>query len=230
VEIAAVAFDVDGTLYPPSSLYFRAMPLVLRNVSLFSAFNTVRRDIRAHARTAAYRGAPPRDGGAFRLYQASLTARRLGWDEARTAELIDSRIYRGVAELFAGIQPFRGLESAMGRIRAAGLRLAALSDLPLERKISLMGFGEAFEFALCSEDFGFLKPEPESFLALAEALGLPPRRILYVGNSPAYDLYGAKAVGMRAAIVSRRAVPGADLSFYDWSEFADFAISLARSA
>ena len=59
---------------------------------------------------------------------------------------------------------------------------------------------------------------------LASRLGLPPERILYVGNNPGIDVAGAKAAGMGAAIISRRAVPEADFSFRDWDSLAEYAL------
>jgi putative hydrolase of the HAD superfamily len=143
----------------------------------------------------------------------------------RVAALIDDVVYRGVAELFEGLQPYRGLAAALDELAGSGLRIAALSDLPPLRKLELMGLERRFEPVLCSEDSGSLKPAPEPFRMLCSALGLESAEILYVGNSRAYDLEGARAAGMAVAIVSRLRVPGADLSFADWSELSAFALS-----
>ena len=44
--IDAVAFDIDGTLYPNSALYRRMIPFFLTNVRFMLAFGEVRREIR----------------------------------------------------------------------------------------------------------------------------------------------------------------------------------------
>ncbi len=239
MRFKAVAFDVDGTLYPPAALNAVAIPTVLRHPLVFAAYGESRRAIRVLALEESYLGSPPADAAAFRRIQAELTASLLGGGKrsgrikgipaapriARIEALVDEIVYGRIPELFSRIRPFAGLGTALDRLAAAGLRLAALSDLPPRRKLELLGLGERFETALCSEDSGFLKPSPEPFRLLRETLGLEASDILYVGNSPAYDLAGAKAAGMAAAILSRKPVPGADLAFVDWNRLADFALS-----
>jgi putative hydrolase of the HAD superfamily len=221
----AVAFDLDGTLYPNIGIYARALPKLLGKVRSFAAFNRARRAMRAFGADEAYRKSPPTDGAAFRARVAELTAARLRIDLAEAAAMIDRDFYRGVEELFAGVKPFRGLTSALDALSLAGVRLALLSDLPPDRKLELMGLSGRFEAALCSEDSGFLKPAKEPFAMLASRLGLPPEKILYVGNNPSIDVAGAKRAGMSTAIVSLCRVKGADLSFYDWSKLVAFATS-----
>lgn len=221
----AVAFDVDGTLYPPRKLYSRAWPIALGNLRLMYAFNATRRAVRAPASTEACRATGAACGAELRRIQAIMTAERLGRTVEETARRIEDIMYRRVVDCFSGIKPFPGLVDALGRIRAQGLRIAALSDFPPERKLELMGIAEWFDSQLCSEDSGFLKPEPEPFAMLGAALGLEAREILYVGNSERYDLVGAKAAGMSVAILSRRRIPGADLSFSKWEELTAFALS-----
>lgn len=221
----AVAFDLDGTLYPSASLYLAALPRMLGKARLLSAFNASRRRMRELGADEAYRRSPPKGWEEFRAREAAVVAERMGIGPAEARELMERYFYRDIEELFSGIKPFRGLSAALDALSAAGLRLALLSDLPPARKLELMGLGGRFEVALCSEDSGFLKPAPEPFAMLASALGLAKPRILYVGNSPRIDLAGAKAAGMSAAIVSRRKVAGADLSFYDWRSLVDFALA-----
>ncbi|HNY22331.1 MAG TPA: HAD family hydrolase, partial [Treponemataceae bacterium] len=82
-----------------------------------------------------------------------------------------------------------------------------------------------------SEETGALKPSPVPFLALANALGIPPSRILYVGNSPSSDVAGAKAVGMKTACIVGpvsalfgRTVPGADISFSSYRQLTQIVL------
>jgi len=225
MRFKAVAFDVDGTLYPASALNFRAFPLLARHPLLFAAFGKTRRDIRRVARDETGGLVGVADGAAFRRRQAEMTAAILGARDAeRVSLLLDEIVYRGIAELFEGLRPYRGVMPALDSLARSGLRLAALSDLPPRRKLGLLGLEGRFEAELCSEDSGRLKPDPRPFRMLCESLGLEPRDVLYVGNSVAYDLGGARAAGMEAAIVSRGGVPGASLAFFDWSRLADFAV------
>jgi len=224
----AVAFDLDGTLYPDSSLYRLALPAVLGKKRAFLAFSSARDKMRELGSGEGRRPDLPKDGTEFRARQADFVAASLGMaDSGEAASLIERYFYRGIEELFARIKPFEGLKEALEALSRGGLRLALLSDLPPERKLELLGLSERFEAALCSEDSGTLKPARAPFAMLASRLGLAPARILYVGNSPRIDLRGAKAAGMSAAIVSRRRVRGADLSFFDWKELVEYAFAQA---
>jgi putative hydrolase of the HAD superfamily len=220
----AAAFDLDGTLYPALSLYALALPMMLRKARPFLAFSAARGRMRELGCEDGPEGPPPRDGAEFRARQAALVAASLGIGRAEAAALIDRDFYRGVEDFFDRVKSFRGLEAALGELARGGLRLALLSDLPPARKLELLGLTDRFEAALCSEDSGALKPAGRPFAMLAARLGLAPERILYIGNSARIDLRGAKAAGMSAAIVSRRRVKGADLSFFDWRDLVRFAL------
>jgi len=222
----AVAFDLDGTLYPAHRIYALALPAMLAKPRRLVAFNAVRMRMRAlGAGGACIQGYRPADGEAFRSLEAALLAKSLGLSTAKARSMMDRSFYRDIEELFARVPPYRGLIAALDSLETGGLRLALLSDLPPLRKLELMGLAGRFDPALCSEDSGFLKPAGEPFALLAKRLDLPPGRILYVGNSPRIDVAGAKAAGMGAAIVSHRTVRGADLSFFDWRKLVDFALA-----
>jgi HAD superfamily hydrolase (TIGR01549 family) len=230
MRYSAVAFDLDGTLYPSSALYRRAWPIVVANARRFAAFSAVRLVLRVRARGEEYRRAIAAVGGVspgavFRKYQAALTAERLGEDPASIQAFLDARFYRAVDEVFANLKPYRGAVRALKALREGGLRLALLSDFPPKRKLELLGLESFFEVVLCSEDTGFLKPSREPFDFLASALETPASEILYVGNSRAYDIAGAKAAGMGAALRGRSAGSAADLRFVVWGALVDFALA-----
>ena len=96
-----------------------------------------------------------------------------------------------------------------------------LSDFPVERKLRYLGLDGYWDCALTSEETGYLKPNPEPFLAVAGRLGLPPEQIVFVGDKYLYDVLGAHRVGMRTAHLTR--VPEnhgvADFSFRGYSRF-----------
>jgi putative hydrolase of the HAD superfamily len=227
MRFEAVAFDLDGTLYPASRLNFLALPAMLGKARSLLAFNGARRELRAIA--LAQGGLAAADGPSFRELEARITARRLGLDGsasvAEIAAMIDRDFYRGVEELFSKLSLYRGVKEALDELSRGGLRLALLSDLPPWRKLELLGLEGRFEASLCSEDSGSLKPAAAPFRMLSSRLGLEPGRVLYVGNSRRYDVAGAKAAGMSAALVSRRPSAEADLSFFDWRRLVEYALA-----
>ena len=193
----AVAFDLDGTLYPNYRLYLRLIPFILKERRLLWAFGKARDAIH----TAGERGAVPLFEN-FYEYQARLTAEILGAEPAFIKEKIERLIYRGWERHFAKVKLFSRAAETLAAFRAAGLKLGMLSDFPTETKLARLGIGDLWDAALCSERIGALKPDRRPFERLAAALDAAPERILYVGNSRRYDLTGAKRAGMRTALIT----------------------------
>ncbi len=213
MEIHAVGFDLDGTLYPCVMMYRLSLPLALRYPRFLYHFNHVRRALR---RLACIDG--------FRETQASLVAARLGMDRVEAERLVDRVIYREWVEMLRGIRPFPHVRPALERLRAAGLRLGLMSDSPVAEKLRFLGLEGLWDVSFCSEETGYLKPHPSPFRRLAADLGVEPARMLYVGDSPAYDVKGAAAAGMRTALIGARR-RGADLSFSSYRSLADLVES-----
>ena len=80
---------------------------------------------------------------------------------------------------------------------------------------------DLFDVALSAETVGRLKPDPAPFRALADALGVDPQEVLYVGNSYKYDVVGSKSAGMAAAHFTKKEEEQgtADFSFHKYSDF-----------
>ena len=55
-----------------------------------------------------------------------------------------------------------------------------------------------------SEAIRYRKPRPEAFLQTAEAMGVVPPDVLFIGDTFALDVVGAKRAGMDAAWFDRR--------------------------
>lgn len=226
MALRAIAFDIDGTLYSSPFLYLRLIPFALRNERLLRAFGMVRAELHGLALNPEYRSRMPHDRADFCRFQAELLAPRIESDPGTAESLIARVIYGELEEAFSRVKPYRGLREALATLQGAGLRLAALSDFPARAKLDRLGLGEFFEFALCSEDSGLLKPAAEPFIDLAEKLDVSPSEILYVGNSLRYDIKGARGAGMRAALRGRRGIREAEFHFTDWSRFASYVLAL----
>ena len=65
------------------------------------------------------------------------------------------------------------------------------------------GTRRTHRLAVFSGDLGVSKPDPEIFLAGADLLGLPPERVVYVGDRWATDTIGALAAGLSAVWLNR---------------------------
>lgn len=85
----------------------------------------------------------------------------------------------------------KGLISNTGRTPGTVLR-SVLSDF---------GLLKFFDVTLFSNEVGYLKPHPEIFRQASHALGVPPSRILHVGDDTTTDIEGARKAGMQTLLV-----------------------------
>lgn len=96
---------------------------------------------------------------------------------------------------------------ALEALRAGGYRLAALSnwDSRLPGLLERLDLSKYFDAIICSAMAGMEKPDRRLFAMAARALGLPPSRIAHVGDRLLEDYRGARAAGMLALWLDRRA-------------------------
>jgi len=226
-DIDAIAFDIDGTLYPDAALHWRILPFVAANLRLMLALGAVREEIRVWQTEH-----PGEKHADFLGWQAFLLAPRLGCVPDAARRLLMEKIYDGWRPIFARIRPYPGVAEAFAACRDSGLRLGILSDFLPSQKGDLWGLAPLCDAIIGSEETGALKPSPVPFLALSERLGVPCERILYVGNSPRADVRGAAAVGMKTAclvsrppLLPRRRVPGADISFRSYRQLISLVLN-----
>jgi len=217
----AVVFDVDGTLYPASALYLRCIDIFVRHPRVVEGFSVVRKELRTLQMRSDY---TPRDAEELHQLQASLLAQRMHIPQDQARKLMEIFFYTMLPERFASIRPFPGVRNTIETICSNGITVAALSDLPPTEKIEALGLSDLLDHALCTEDFGLLKPHPRVFAALIERLGYAPSEILYVGNDPVYDIQGARNAGMAAARCGRPTAL-ADFSFTKWKNLADWVLA-----
>ena len=189
-DIKAVAFDIDGTLYPDGRLFLRMPVYFLKNFRFFLAYNKVRHILH---RTAVLPD--------FFEYQARLLAQELKISVEDAHIKIDTIVYQGLKPFFVKVKPFKYIEECLTEMKSHGLKLAILSDFPPEHKGDLWGFLPFFDVVLGSEKCGALKPSPYPFGILAKELELEPHEILYVGNSIRSDIKGANNAGMKSAYI-----------------------------
>jgi len=219
--ITAVAFDLDGTLYPNYRLYVRLLPFLCRHWRLIAALGRARTIIRREQEKSPASAMPN-----FYDYQAQVTADLLHTQSERIKEKIDSLIYQGWEPHFSKIKLFPYVRELLAELRAARLKLGLLSDFPAKIKLENLGLADCWDAALCSEDTGAIKPAIRPFAELAKALECPPEQILYVGNSSIYDAGGAKRAGMKTALLAGRFAvkTGADFTFHDYRQLRDYVL------
>jgi putative hydrolase of the HAD superfamily len=231
LKFTAVAFDLDGTLYPNYRFYVRLIPFILKELRLLWAFGKARTWLRksdkdsalpacnAESQSLDFYGIQARVMGEF-LHEAAETTR----------ERADRLIYRGWEPIFKRVRLFPHVRETLGLFKEKGIKIGLLSDFPPETKLENLNLAGYWDAVVCSELCGHLKPHTAPFIELAGKMGTPPGQILYVGNSVSYDVGGAQKAGMKAALVRskwRKSPAGdfPDFIFYDYRQLRDYVLS-----
>lgn len=234
MKIKVVCFDIDGTLYPKwvtdlklVRSFFPSPLLALRN-----------QRFRKHIRREESEETVPADGPGFKLRQAtwlSNQSRNKGEGDRieQMAKRIEKQFYTSWRKAFSTLRPYSRVREAFESLRSQEIRIAALSDFPIEKKLSALGVDDLVEYAICAEESGYLKPHPAPFKMVCSAMQVKPEEVLYVGDSCKKDMYGASRIGMKTALISpsaksekrkilqRNNCPYADMIFSNYSEFME---------
>ena len=227
-SIKAVAFDLDGTLYPNYRLYLRLFPDLILHTAFLYAFMVARRKLHPEQDDVSETAL------SFYDRQAALTAELLGKDPEQTKRKLEGLVYGSWERQFTRIKIFPHLRETLAALRERKFRLAVLSDFPPLRKLVYLGLDGFFDVTLSSETTGALKPSGIPFAELVRLLDVQPGEILYVGNSVRFDIEGAKSAGLKAALIKRSflstgRVPknytgSADLVFRDYRQLLEYVL------
>jgi FMN phosphatase YigB (HAD superfamily) len=204
-SLRALILDVDGTLYRQAPVR-RAM---------------ARRIVRTHAtrpwtgmRVArvlvAYREAQETlraSGfqGDVALAQTRLAAERTRVDPEEVAKLARRWMEEAPLDVIASSgRP--GLVEALGAAAGRGIKLAALSDYPAERKLEALGVADRFDVILSAQDprVQAFKPSPRGLLVALSELDVEPSDALYVGDRADVDVAAAAAADVRCLLIGSR--------------------------
>ena len=190
--IKAVAFDIDGTIYPSWKLYARMGLYILCHLRFYICYSVVRHKL--------HRTAPLAD---FYEYQARLYAETAHISKEDARRVINDVCYEGAKRYLLKVMPYPHAVECIKAFKAAGLKIAILSDFPPDQKGDIWGIRQLCDVCIGSEESGALKPSVYPFGILCLKLDLTADKILYVGNSIKYDILGAKRAGMKSAFLMR---------------------------
>lgn len=228
--LAAVIFDVDGTLYHQRPLR-RAMAVRLLTALARRPVTGARtlRVLRAYRRAQeTLRTSSVVDVAAAQIRVASEQTGVHGdivagyvrrWMEEEPLSVLPGCVYPGTVDLLRAC-------------RANGLRLAALSDYPADEKLRVMGMAGLFDVVLCAQapDVNAFKPNPKGLLVALDRLGVTAGECVYVGDRVDVDAAAAEAAGMRCVILTQREIAPAPGSFVPVSDFRQLLALLVPQA
>ena len=96
-----------------------------------------------------------------------------------------------------------GLADAVARVRAAGVKVVIVSNSEgtLASLFEQVGVLAAFDAVIDSGVVGVEKPDPRIFESALAPYAVSPSRAIHLGDTYATDVLGARAAGMRVALV-----------------------------
>ena len=190
----AVLFDLDNTLYDREIAFGRWADAYLRDTLRLTDPDEARR-LRAEIVSWDADGYGSKAAIFGRLH-ARYPA--LPGTPARSVDVFFD-------EFIAHVTPEPETEALLDALARAGLPFGVITNGSARqwRKIENLGLARRTSCLFVSETFGGKKPDPAIFHAAAAHLGVPPARVLFVGDNPTVDVLGAQAAGLKAAWLHR---------------------------
>jgi len=193
--IEAVAFDLDDTLYDEVDYCRSALAAVAVHLARRHRSPSEKRIFEALWDQFAA-------GNHTRTFNAALDELGIPYDQAAIEALV--KVYREHGpSIRLPDESLDVLETLKDRYR-----LGLLTDgfLPAQRlKVRALGIERFFACIVYTEALGraFWKPSPVGFEKMAEALGVAPERMVYVGDNEEKDFVAPNALGFLTVRVRR---------------------------
>jgi putative hydrolase of the HAD superfamily len=100
-----------------------------------------------------------------------------------------------------------GVLDTLHTLRQRGLHVGMVSNIDedqLDHLIDVAGLRDSFDSLLSSEAAGACKPDPAIFSEALRRAACAPEQALFVGDTLAQDIAGAKRAGMRSVLIWHR--------------------------
>jgi HAD superfamily hydrolase (TIGR01509 family) len=204
---AVVLLDAGFTLtFPDHGViagHAATMGVAVDVEALARAEDPLRRELALYpwASTPAQQTTRPRTAGAafFRRMLELAGATATGPVLDATGELIWQRHLEDNVWCRVGT----GVDRALGRLRAAGIRLAVVSNSEgtIDAMLRRVGLHRHMETIVDSWVVGVAKPDPRIFQIALERLGVAPAAAVMLGDVPAIDMEGARAAAIPGVLI-----------------------------
>ncbi len=147
----------------------------------------------------------------------------------------DTQLRSALMAAYLELAPYPEVADVLARLRAAGLRLALLSNgtpKMLDAAVRSAGIEALVDDVLSIEEVGVYKTDPRAYRLAVDRLGIAADSIAFF-SSNAWDVAGAAAFGFRVVWINRfgqrpERLPGQPLS--ELGSLADVLVLLGRSA
>ncbi|MCC6312719.1 MAG: HAD-IA family hydrolase, partial [Thermomicrobiales bacterium] len=128
-------------------------------------------------------------------------------DDPETAARVRSRYVSEFEEMpdYLHYRLFDDVMPALLQLRKRGVKTAVVSNADADVTVVAIhfAFADRMDLIVTSALVGYEKPDPRTFHAALDPLGVDPAAALHVGDQPKSDVIGAESVGMRAVLLDR---------------------------
>lgn len=111
-------------------------------------------------------------------------------------------------------RPFADVGPSLRALREAGMPIRIASNFDARLRGVVDGLPELGGVAappVISSEVGYRKPHPAFYHAACASLGIPPERVLCVGDDPENDVRGPSRAGLRGLLLDRDGTRPSDL-------------------
>jgi HAD superfamily hydrolase (TIGR01549 family) len=205
-NIKAVLFDVDGTLFDRGLAQRKVLEIIVQQfLHIFGGFE-IERIAKAFAEsdritTEEFEAGAPSNN--LRRKRSRLFLQLLGLRENQDlADAITEVYVQDYPTVDAAMVGAVALVKELSQLFILGVVSNGLPDVQY-RKLEAIGLQQLLSCIVLSEEIGIRKPDPRIFCHAARLLQLQPSDCLYVGDSYASDVVGAKDSGMLTCWLNR---------------------------
>lgn len=215
-RIAAVLFDLDGTLYDQRPLR-RRMALELAASVLTSPLSASQRIRALQAFRHAQETLRHATQGVRAESQLVLAAERSGVPVATLQRWVEEWMFTRPLKHLPGCLA-DGTVELLDWLTARAIPVGVFSDYAVGAKLRALGLDRYVSLTLCATDEGIeaFKPHPRGFQEACRRWSLAPSEVLFVGDRIEVDAVGATAAGMPSVIIgavaSTRELPAGSMT------------------
>ena len=139
------------------------------------------------------------------LQAAGLPTDELTVRNAREGYLAEFETPAVLDSIGAGYLVFHDVVPAFERLDEAGIKRAIISnaDSDVTELCTHLEFAHGVDLIVTSALVGYEKPDPRTYHAALDPLGVTPANALHIGDQPLSDVVGAVNIGMGAALIDR---------------------------
>jgi 2-haloacid dehalogenase len=218
-KIEAICFDLF-TIFDPRSVVRVAERYVPQGAS----------ELCAEWRSRQFQYSWLRVASAQYLDFETTTLDALSYAEAARGITLSAEARQALVAAYSELEPWPDTRDALAAWKAAGIRLAPLSNYTpgmLERLMANAGLTPFFELLISTHPARTFKPDPRAYALGVQQLGLPREAIAFAAFG-GWDAAGAKWFGFptfwvnRLGVPAERLAPGADATGPTLAELGAF--------